>query len=107
MLILVLAGLRLQKSINSQSQANEVKLIVTSIGSKTEETHTRGDTALNLLSVNHTVTLKNTFIECIDNVCADSGYWWLFILNGKKSSEGANFYKVRGGDTIEFRFAKK
>ncbi|MBI2654208.1 DUF4430 domain-containing protein [Candidatus Woesearchaeota archaeon] len=107
MLALIIAGLKLQKSINVQSQANEVKLIVTSIGSKIEETHPTGKTALNLLAVNHNITLKNTFIECIDNVCADSGYWWKFSVNEKESSESAHFYKVKDGDTIEFRFAKK
>lgn len=105
---MIIAGLKLQKNINAQSQAKEVKLIVTSIGSKSEESHlANGRTALNSLAQNHNVTLKHAFIECIDNVCADSGYWWLFMVNGKKSSESANFYKVKGGDVIEFRFAKK
>lgn len=108
MLALTIAGLKLQKSINLQSHAEEAKLIVTSIGSKSEEIHKAdGRTALNLLAQHHNITLKNTFIECINNVCADSGYWWLFIVNMKKSSESAHFYKVKGGDIIEFRFAKK
>ena len=107
MLVLVLAGLRLQKINNSASKTNDVTLVITSIGSKTEEMHTAGDTALKLLAVNHNITLKNAFIECIDDVCADSGYWWKFLVNGKENSESAHFYKVKGGDIVEFRFAKK
>ena len=82
--------------------------MVTSIGSKSEENYKIDKTtALSLLREKHNATLKHAFIECIDSVCADSGYWWLLFVNGKESSESAFFYEVRGGDRIEFKFSKK
>ena len=106
MLALILAGLRLQKS--SIRTTGEARLVVTSIGSKSEENYKIDKTtALNLLREKHNATLKHAFIECIDNVCADSGYWWLLLVNGKESSESAFSYYVKGGDIIEFRFSKK
>ena len=109
MLALIIAGLNLKEASN-ENPGNKavVNLIVTSIGSKSEKNYQpHGLTALNLLAINHNVTFKHNFIECVNNICADSGYWWKFLVNGKESPVGANFYKVWDGDAIEFRFAKK
>ena len=108
-LALTLGGLRLQKSIiNSKTSTKEAKIIVTSIGYKSEQHYKFvSATALELLRLNHSVKLKNTFIECIDDTGAESGFWWPLFVNGKESSEGASFYKVGDGDTIEFKFSKK
>ena len=109
MLALIIAGLNLKEVLNENpGNKTGVNLIVTSIGSKSEKSYQPdGLTALNLLAANHNVTLNHNFIECVNNICADSGYWWKFLVNGKESPVGANFYKVGDGDSIEFRFGKK
>ena len=104
-LALIIAGLNLQRT---KVAAGDAKLIITSIGIKSEEAYLIDKaTALDLVSRKHNVSLGNSFIECIDNLCEDSGYWWKLYVNGKESIEGAGFYIVNGGDEIEFRFTKK
>jgi len=51
--------------------------------------------------------LNNRFIECIDNVCADGDYMWLFYVNNKTVNYGAKDYKLHGGDVIMFEFTNQ
>lgn len=80
-----------------------------SLGKTTTEIFNQtGITALELLKINHKVKLiyGNT-IKCIDDICAESGYWWPLYINNKKASLGAHYYKIKGNDEIEFRLSKK
>ncbi len=98
---------RLQKNNNSY-----VALKIISIGNTIEEHYdikSTNITALQLLKNKHNVTLNlgDNAVKCIDNVCAESGYWWPMYVNEKISTLGVNNYHVKRSDSIEFRFAKK
>ncbi len=87
-------------------------LKVVSIGNTTNEYYNIKSTevtVLKLLKNKHNVTLNlgDNAVRCIDSVCESSGYWWPLYVNGKMATLGINDYKVKKGDVIEFRFAKK
>ena len=86
-------------------------LAIVSIGNTTEEHYTMKSkaNALQLLNMKHNTTLNlgGNAIKCIDNVCADSGYWWPMFVNKKISTLGINDYQIKSGDRIEFRFARR
>lgn len=81
-----------------------VTLVVESIGETTvEEFDIEGMVVLELLKSNHKV-INDYFVKCIDDLCADGKYSWLFYINGEIVPEGVQRYKVRRGDKVEFRF---
>ncbi len=58
---------------------------------------------------NFTVETKKydfgTIVESIDGVRGgDQKKYWLYYVNGKQATVGADAYKVQSGDTIDFRF---
>ncbi len=69
---------------------------------------TRG-TPLGILKYNHKVDtfLNNNHIECIDDVCADGNYMWVFYINNKTINYGVKRYKLNDGDVIMFEFANR
>jgi hypothetical protein len=105
--IAILAGYNIQK--NQQPKDGNVTLVVKSIGKTTKEVYNiSGITALRLLRNKHDVKLTlSKSVKCIDDVCAESGYWWPMYVNGKKVSLGVNSYKVKRGDNIEFIISKR
>jgi hypothetical protein len=69
--------------------------------------------ALHQLSVSGKITYKETyysgmgyFINAIEGIAnaSDGGHYWVFFVNGKKSSVGASAYELKGGDNIEWKF---
>ena len=88
-----------QKSTQHDGNA---ELIVITIGETiTEEFDVVGITALEMLRKNHGIKTSFGFaIKCIDDVCAESGYWWSMYVNGKKSSIGPQSYIVKDNDKI-------
>ena len=61
-----------------------------------------------MLQKEHEIKLTyGNAIKCIDNVCAESGYWWPLYVNGKKSSIGVQRYIVEDNDKIEIVLSKK
>ena len=67
-----------------------------------------GYTALDMLEAVHKVELNyGGSIKCIDNVCAEAGYWWPMYINGKKSSLGPKSYIVKNNDKVEFVLSKE
>lgn len=87
----------------------KAELVVKTIGSTTTENFDKvGMTALEMLKASHDVKFAyGSLIECIDNVCAESGYWWPLHVNGKTASQGAEYYIVKDKDKVEFILSKK
>ncbi len=85
------------------------ELVIKTIGNTTTESFdTVGYTALEMLQRNHEINIEFGFaIRCIDNVCAEGGYWWPMNINGKKASIGPQSYIVKDNDKIEFVLSKK
>lgn len=105
---LSLAGYYLQEK--QQSNNGRATLIIKSLGETTEERFNFSDgTALGLLKNKHKIKamLNDKFIECIDDVCADGGYLWLFYVNNKTINYGVKRYKLNDGDIIMFEFTNR
>ena len=109
-MVLLSSGCQTESQLKSQNEY--VKLTIVSIGNSTEEKYSVKSpdvSAFQVLDVKHEIKLHlgGNAIECIDGVCAESGYWWPMYVNGKMSTYGVNNYHVKGGEEIEFRFAKR
>ena len=107
MLILVVLLAGCQKS--PKLSEGKAELAIKTIGNTTIENFDKvGMTALEMLKVRHDVKFAyGSLIECIDDVCAESGYWWPLHINGKKASQGAEYYIVKDKDEVEFILSKK
>ena len=93
-----------------QSSEGEATLIVKSFGEvKTERFKFSKGTPLGILKYNHRVDtiLNDNYIECIDDVCADGNYMWLFYVNNKTINYGVKRYTLKDGDVVMFEFANK
>ena len=104
---LSVAGYYLQGK--QQSSEGISTLIIKSLGStKTERFKFSKGTPLGILKYNHRVEtfLNDNFIECIDDVCADGNYMWLFYINNKTVNYGVKRYSLNDGDTIMFELTK-
>lgn len=107
MLILTVLLIGCQK--NTALSEGKAELVIKTIGNTTTEKFDRvGMTALEMLKSGHNVKFSyGNLIKCIDNVCAESGYWWPLYVNGKKASLGAESYIVKNNDKVEFVLSKK
>ena len=93
-----------------QSSEGTTTLIIKSLGTtKTERFKFTQGTPLGILKYNHRVEtfLNNNYIECIDDVCADGNYMWLFYINNKTINYGVKRYKLNDGDIIMFEFTNR
>ena len=93
-----------------QSSEGTTTLIIKSLGTtKTERFKFTQGTPLGILKYNHRVEtfLNNNYIECIDDVCADGNYMWLFYVNNKTINYGVKRYKLNDEDVIMFEFTNK
>ena len=98
------------QSINQQSAENgKATLIIKTIGNTTTEDFDRvGMTALQMLQEKHKTKSSFGFaVRCVDDVCAEGGYWWPMYVNGELSSVGSQSYIVKNNDKIEFVLSKK
>lgn len=97
-----------QKNTQEFSEG-KAELVIKTIGSTMIENFDEvGLTALEILQRNHDIKTSFGFaIKCIDNVCAESGYWWSMSVNGEKSSIGPQSYIVKNNDKIEFILSKR
>ncbi len=105
---LSIAGYYLQGK--QQSSEGTATLIIRSLGStKTERFKFSKGTPLGILKYNHRVEtiLNDNYIECIDDVCADGNYMWLFYVNDKAVNYGVKRYKLKDGDVVMFEFSNK
>jgi hypothetical protein len=104
---LSLVGCQLQEK---QNNSGEATLIIKSLGStKTERFKFTKGTPLGILKYNYKVEtlLNDNFIECIDDVCADGNYMWLFYVNNKTINYGVKRYELMDGDVVMFEFSNK
>ena len=93
-----------------QNNSGEATLIIKSLGStKTERFKFTKGTPLGILKYNYKVEtlLNDNFIECIDDVCADGNYMWLFYVNNKTINYGVKRYELKDGDVVMFEFSDK
>jgi hypothetical protein len=105
---LSLAGYYLQGK--GKSSEGTATLVIKSLGGvKTERFKFSKGTPLGILKYNHRVDtfLNDNFIECIDDVCADGNYMWLFYVNNKTINYGVKKYILKDGDVIMFEFTKQ
>ncbi len=94
---------------SQQSSEGTATLIIKSLGAqKTERFKFTRGTPIGILKYNHTVKtiLNDNYIECIDSLCADGNYMWLFYANNKTVNYGVKRYKLIDGDVIMFEFTK-
>ena len=101
-------GYYLQK--NPTITEGTATLIIKTLGStKTERFKFEEGTPLGILKYNHRVktTLNDNFVECIDDVCTDGNYWWIFKVNNKAINYGVKRYRLNDGDVIMFEFTKR
>lgn len=68
-----------------------------------------GTTALDLIKSTHKVEVKKysfgTIAESIDGIKNGSNKkYWIYFVNGNESKIGADSYKIKNGDTIEWKF---
>ena len=114
---LLLVGLIVSLSIGGyylqgkqQSSEGTATLIIKSLGTaKTERFKFTQGTPLGILKYDHRVDtfLNNNYIECIDDVCADGNYMWLFYVNYKTINYGVKRYELNDGDDIMFEFTNR
>ena len=99
-----MAGCQENRAVNGSAE-----LVIRTIGNTTTEAFdTVGYTALEMLRKSHDVKMAFGFaVRCIDDVCAESGYWWPMHINGEKASIGPQSYIVKDNDKIEFVLSKK
>ena len=95
--------------IEKKQLSNEGKaaLIIRTLGETTrEEFNFTSGTAWGLLNHNHNIRaiLNDKFIECIDSICADGKYLWMFYVNNRTVNYGIKNYRLKDGDIIEFKF---
>ncbi len=103
---LSLIGLKQQQA---RSETGLIELTIKSIGNTTTEYYNGSSSSpLKLLKVKHDVktSLNKQFVRCIDNVCAENEYGWSLFVNDKYVNYGIDAYKIKRGDTIEFKFSK-
>ena len=101
-------GCNLQQE--QKSDEGEATLVIKSLGAtKTERFKFSKGTPLGILKYDHRVDtfLNDNFIECIDDVCADGNYMWLFYVNNKTINYGVKNYKLKDGDVIMFEFTNE
>ena len=76
--------------------------------SSTEITYSGQGNVLELLKENHSVITKDTkwgpYVECIDNLCANTTHFWLYYVNEKLAPIGAHLYNATENDTIAWKF---
>ena len=105
---LSIAGCQLQGK--PQSSSGQATLVIRSLGAtKTERFKFSKGTPLGILKYNHAVEtiLNDNYIECIDGVCADGNYMWLFYVNNKTINYGVKRYSLKDGDVVMFEFSNK
>ena len=108
----LIASLSIQGQTTSSlgSESGEATLVIKTIGAtKTERFKFSEGTPLGILKYNHRVEtiLNDNFVECIDEVCADGDYMWLFYVNNKTLNYGVKRYMLRDGDAVMFEFSNQ
>ncbi len=71
---------------------------------------TKPTDVLTLLLLEHEVEYASSrmgaFVEAIDSVAGDNGWFWMFAVNGQTAQKAADKYQVEPGDTVRWVFRK-
>ena len=92
-------------SCQQNNEEVEVKLKIKTIGHTTVEHYITNSSALDILKKDHEVDGKG-FIKCIDDVCSNQNYVWLFYINEEKTLYSASIYYPKENDTIGFYYSQ-
>lgn len=92
---------------STTSKMSQVELVLSPLDSKkTTKTVTvkKDATAMDVVDQAFDVEQKDGFITSIDGKAQNEAknIYWLFKVNGKDASKGANDVKVKEGDKLEF-----
>ena len=114
LIVILMVGCQERLGLESEKQGEtdkNVALSIVSIGNTSYENYViKGEkmTALELLKQKHDVKVNlGNYIECIDDTCVNKEYSWAFYLNGRLSSEGVSFYRLKDNDAISLIFSDK
>lgn len=112
-IIIVMAGFSIIGYIqtNKVESKGEMTLKITVLGSSTEKKYEFENlTALELLQedniVNLTYSRYGAFVSCINNICSNNDYFWMYYADNSLAPVGADAYWVKNNETIEFRYDK-
>lgn len=97
--------------ISNEKNIGNVTLIITVFNdSKFSKYNFENMTALELLQmdneVNTTYSKYGAFVNCINNICTNSNYYWMYYVNGGMASVGVSEYKIKDNDIVEFKYGK-
>ena len=98
-------------SCQEQSNEGEVTLVLRVLGNnETSQFAFKDATLLDILKNKYEVKLKKIFyteyVECINEVCANDEYSWLYYVNDKPMNLGVDVYKVKDRDVVLFAYRK-
>lgn len=112
-LLIAILGLSIAGYFQSSKEESKgkVTLKTTVLGSSTEKTYEFENlTALDLLQkdnkVNLTFSSYGAFVQCINGICSNNNYYWMYYVNSELAAVGADAYRIKNNDTIEFRYDK-
>ncbi len=101
----------LQTKNNSQEISENVTLTVNAANKTQNWTYSlENETAMQLLQKNNKLNISSsshgTFADCINEICSNTKYFWVYYVNGNLSSISPSDYYIKKGDSIEFRYEK-
>lgn len=112
-IIIVVAGFSIigYLQTNKAESKGEVVLKITVLGSSTEKKYEFENlTALGLLQkeniVNLTYSKYGAFVNCINNICSNNNYFWMYYADNNLAPVGADAYWIKNNETIEFRYGQ-
>ncbi|MFH0831859.1 MAG: DUF4430 domain-containing protein [archaeon] len=110
-LLLLVAGFAIAGYLQtSKTESKGIVTLKTNVLGVTKEKSYEFEniTALELLQkendVNLTYSQYGAFIQCINSICSDSNNYWMYYVNNELAPAGADAYKVRNNEIIEFRY---
>ena len=97
--------------ITNEKSIGNVTLIITVFNnSETHKYNFENMTALRLLQMNNKVNTTyskyGAFVNCINDICSNSNYYWMYYVSGGMAPVSASEYKIKDNDIIEFRYEK-
>lgn len=97
--------------ISKERNFANVTLVVTVFNKSESNSYTSVNiTALELLQlgnqVNTTYSKYGAFVNCINDICSNGDYYWMYYVNGEMAAVGASDYRANDWDIIEFRYGK-
>ena len=97
-----------EKQVASEGTA---KLTVSILGSNdTKEVEFVNETLLNILKNTCQLKTKDSiyteYVECINGVCANDDFSWVYYINDDPMNEGADVYRVQDDENILVIYTK-